>query len=142
MSHVWAHHAAFGPGQLDPVVLFLLYLPSSEELLLDEVGDEEEGGQKKPSVKSPPVSLHKFSIRVVSFLKTYERNGVKKRPPASQVPLASPRAECVSPYRALLTSLVFTRLQVDTNVGRICVRLGWVPLEPLDEEVQLHLLDQ
>ena len=31
---------------------------------------------------------------------------------------------------------------VDTNVGRICVRLGWVPLEPFPEDMQLHLLDQ
>ncbi|KAI3924159.1 hypothetical protein MKX01_029694 [Papaver californicum] len=30
---------------------------------------------------------------------------------------------------------------VDTNVGRIAVRLGWVPLQPLPEEVQLHLLE-
>ncbi|KAH7429034.1 hypothetical protein KP509_09G028100 [Ceratopteris richardii] len=30
---------------------------------------------------------------------------------------------------------------VDTNVGRICVRLGWVPIEPLPEEVQLHLVE-
>ncbi|CAD5182950.1 protein ROS1C-like [Musa acuminata AAA Group] len=30
---------------------------------------------------------------------------------------------------------------VDTNVGRICVRLGWVPLQPLPESLQLHLLD-
>eukprot|EP00850_Spirogloea_muscicola_P003162 SM000012S25424 [mRNA] locus=s12:1037722:1044960:+ [translate_table: standard] len=30
---------------------------------------------------------------------------------------------------------------VDTNVGRICTRLGWVPLEPLPEELQLHLLE-
>jgi len=31
---------------------------------------------------------------------------------------------------------------VDTNVGRICVRLGWVPIEPLPESVQIHLLEQ
>ena len=31
--------------------------------------------------------------------------------------------------------------QVDVNVGRICVRLGWVPIEPLPEELQLHLLE-
>lgn len=31
--------------------------------------------------------------------------------------------------------------QVDVNVGRIVVRLGWVPLEPLPEETQLHLLE-
>ncbi|WOL03468.1 transcriptional activator DEMETER-like [Canna indica] len=30
---------------------------------------------------------------------------------------------------------------VDTNVGRICVRLGWVPLQPLPESLQLHLLE-
>ncbi|XP_011088844.1 protein ROS1 isoform X2 [Sesamum indicum] len=31
---------------------------------------------------------------------------------------------------------------VDTNVGRILVRLGWVPLQPLPEDVQIHLLNQ
>ncbi|PHT65239.1 Protein ROS1 [Capsicum annuum] len=30
---------------------------------------------------------------------------------------------------------------VDTNVGRIAVRLGWVPLRPLPESMQLHLLE-
>lgn len=30
---------------------------------------------------------------------------------------------------------------VDTNVARICVRLGWVPLQPLPESLQLHLLE-
>ncbi|VAH21572.1 unnamed protein product [Triticum turgidum subsp. durum] len=30
---------------------------------------------------------------------------------------------------------------VDTNVGRICVRLGWVPIQPLPESLQLHLLE-
>ena len=32
-------------------------------------------------------------------------------------------------------------VKVDTNVGRICVRLGWVPLQPLPESLQLHLLE-
>lgn len=32
-------------------------------------------------------------------------------------------------------------LKVDTNVGRIAVRLGWVPLQPLPETLQIHLLD-
>ncbi|GAQ84186.1 HhH-GPD base excision DNA repair family protein [Klebsormidium nitens] len=45
--------------------------------------------------------------------------------------------ECI-----LLLCLHKPAFPVDTNVGRICVRLGWVPLEPLDEELQLHLLDQ
>ncbi|KAI7741493.1 hypothetical protein M8C21_000189, partial [Ambrosia artemisiifolia] len=30
---------------------------------------------------------------------------------------------------------------VDTNVGRIAVRLGWVPLQALPESLQLHLLE-
>ncbi|KAL3828539.1 hypothetical protein ACJIZ3_017341 [Penstemon smallii] len=30
---------------------------------------------------------------------------------------------------------------VDTNIGRILVRLGWVPLQPLPEDVQIHLLN-
>ncbi|KAL0886584.1 hypothetical protein Bca101_010567 [Brassica carinata] len=30
---------------------------------------------------------------------------------------------------------------VDTNVGRIAVRLGWVPLQPLPDSLQLHLLE-
>ncbi|GAB4856512.1 hypothetical protein Ancab_014429 [Ancistrocladus abbreviatus] len=30
---------------------------------------------------------------------------------------------------------------VDTNVGRIAVQLGWVPLQPLPESLQLHLLE-
>lgn len=32
-------------------------------------------------------------------------------------------------------------IKVDTNVGRIAVRLGWVPLQPLPESLQLHLLE-
>nr|GMC53160.1 Protein ROS1 [Ipomoea batatas] len=31
--------------------------------------------------------------------------------------------------------------RVDTNVGRIAVRLGWVPLPPLPKSLQLHLLE-
>nr|GMC46851.1 protein ROS1 [Ipomoea batatas] len=30
---------------------------------------------------------------------------------------------------------------VDTNVGCIAVRLGWVPLPPLPKSLQLHLLE-
>ncbi|GAQ90102.1 HhH-GPD base excision DNA repair family protein [Klebsormidium nitens] len=46
-------------------------------------------------------------------------------------------AECI-----LLLCLHKAAFPVDTNVGRVSVRLGWVPLEPLDEELQLHLLEQ
>ncbi|XP_078436369.1 DNA glycosylase/AP lyase ROS1-like [Wolffia australiana] len=44
--------------------------------------------------------------------------------------------ECVR-----LLTLHHLAFPVDTNVGRICVRLGWVPLQPLPESLQLHLLD-
>ncbi|KAG0612102.1 hypothetical protein M758_6G001700 [Ceratodon purpureus] len=40
-----------------------------------------------------------------------------------------------------LLTLHHPSFPVDTNVGRIVVRLGWVPLEPLPEETQLHLLE-
>ncbi|KAL5580251.1 hypothetical protein UlMin_012693 [Ulmus minor] len=39
-----------------------------------------------------------------------------------------------------LLALQHVAFPVDTNVGRIAVRLGWVPLEPLPEELQIHLL--
>ncbi|KAK1282769.1 Protein ROS1 [Acorus calamus] len=44
--------------------------------------------------------------------------------------------ECVR-----LLTLHHHAFPVDTNVGRVCVRLGWVPLKPLPESLQLHLLE-
>ncbi|KAF0932071.1 hypothetical protein E2562_007870, partial [Oryza meyeriana var. granulata] len=44
--------------------------------------------------------------------------------------------ECVR-----LLTLHHMAFPVDTNVARICVRLGWVPLQPLPESLQLHLLE-
>ncbi|KAK1400229.1 hypothetical protein POM88_010092 [Heracleum sosnowskyi] len=44
--------------------------------------------------------------------------------------------ECVR-----LLTLHHIAFPVDTNVGRITVRLGWVPLQPLPESLQLHLLE-
>ncbi|WCJ19185.1 HhH-GPD base excision DNA repair family protein [Euphorbia peplus] len=44
--------------------------------------------------------------------------------------------ECVR-----LLTLHHDAFPVDTNVGRIAVRLGWVPLQPLPESLQLHLLE-
>ncbi|XP_057827199.2 DNA glycosylase/AP lyase ROS1 isoform X1 [Cryptomeria japonica] len=40
-----------------------------------------------------------------------------------------------------LLTLQHLAFPVDTNVGRICVRLGWVPIMPLPESLQLHLLE-
>ncbi|KAG8387537.1 hypothetical protein BUALT_Bualt02G0031400 [Buddleja alternifolia] len=45
--------------------------------------------------------------------------------------------ECVR-----LLTLHHHAFPVDVNVGRILVRLGWVPLQPLPEDVQIHLLNQ
>ncbi|KAL1215799.1 DEMETER-like protein 3 [Cardamine amara subsp. amara] len=45
--------------------------------------------------------------------------------------------ECVR-----LLGLKHSAFPVDTNVGRIAVRLGWVPLEPLPNGVQMHQLFQ
>lgn len=39
-----------------------------------------------------------------------------------------------------ITTHVFLQ-KVDTNVGRVAVRLGWVPLKPLPEGLQMHLLE-
>lgn len=44
--------------------------------------------------------------------------------------------ECVR-----LLTLHHLAFPVDTNVGRIAVRLGWVPLQPLPEKLQIHLLE-
>lgn len=51
-------------------------------------------------------------------------------------------------YELIICNIAIPRItpisslnKVDINVGRIAVRLGWVPLEPLPEEVQMHLLD-
>ncbi|KAG9134610.1 hypothetical protein Leryth_000942, partial [Lithospermum erythrorhizon] len=44
--------------------------------------------------------------------------------------------ECVR-----LLTLHHLAFPVDVNVGRIAVRLGWVPLQPLPESLQLHLLE-
>ncbi|CAA7060559.1 unnamed protein product [Microthlaspi erraticum] len=40
-----------------------------------------------------------------------------------------------------LLSLHQTAFPVDTNIGRIAVRLGWVLLQPLPGDLQMHLLD-
>ncbi|KAK7261249.1 hypothetical protein RIF29_27556 [Crotalaria pallida] len=40
-----------------------------------------------------------------------------------------------------LLSLQHRAFPVDVNVGRIAVRLGWVPLQPLPETIQIHDLE-
>ncbi|KAK7324885.1 hypothetical protein VNO77_28791 [Canavalia gladiata] len=38
-------------------------------------------------------------------------------------------------------NIIASRIQVDVNVGRIVIRLGWVPLQPLPEQIQIHNLE-
>ncbi|ONI01057.1 hypothetical protein PRUPE_6G119100 [Prunus persica] len=45
--------------------------------------------------------------------------------------------ECVR-----LLTLQHVAFPVDVNVGRIAIRLGWVPLQPLPESLQIHLLKE
>ncbi|XP_056166228.1 transcriptional activator DEMETER-like [Syzygium oleosum] len=61
---------------------------------------------------------------VKQFLLTIEGLGLKS-------------VECIR-----LLSLKQPAFPVDTNVGRIVVRLGWVPLQPMPETFQLHLLQK
>lgn len=48
---------------------------------------------------------------------------------------------CKSLKTLAITCCYTHALKVDTNVGRIAVRLGWVPLQPLPEKLQIHLLE-
>ncbi|KAL6132750.1 hypothetical protein ACLB2K_064989 [Fragaria x ananassa] len=45
--------------------------------------------------------------------------------------------ECVR-----LLALKHVAFPVDVNVGRIAIRLGWVPMQPLPEDVQIHVLEE
>ncbi|XP_024190037.1 protein ROS1A [Rosa chinensis] len=45
--------------------------------------------------------------------------------------------ECVR-----LLALKQIAFPVDVNVGRIAIRLGWVPMQPLPEDVQIHVLEE
>ncbi|KAK6926658.1 hypothetical protein RJ641_008377 [Dillenia turbinata] len=40
-----------------------------------------------------------------------------------------------------MNNVLAGRIMVDTNVSRIAVRLGWVPLQPLPEHLQFHHLE-
>ncbi|XP_063942229.1 transcriptional activator DEMETER isoform X2 [Daucus carota subsp. sativus] len=41
-----------------------------------------------------------------------------------------------------METVLANEIKVDVNVGRVVVRLGWVPLQPLPEGLQLHLLQE
>ncbi|KAK1551050.1 hypothetical protein Q3G72_029306 [Acer saccharum] len=88
--------------------------------------------------------IQKFLTRLVEVHKSIDLEWLRHAPPdivkeyLLEIPgLGLKSVECVR-----LLSLQHIAFPVDTNVGRIAVRLGWVPLEPLPESLQIHLLEQ
>lgn len=93
---------------------------------------------------------HILSGRIKAFLETiYEENGSIDLEWIRNLSVERAREYLMSIHGLGVKSVECIRLltlhhlafPVDTNVGRICVRLGWVPIEPLPEELQLHLLE-
>ncbi|KAG5562344.1 hypothetical protein RHGRI_005170 [Rhododendron griersonianum] len=70
----------------------------------------------------------------LEWLRTAESDEAKKYLMSIQG-LGLKSVECVQ-----LLTLKHLAFPVDTNVVRIVVRLGWVPIEPLPEGIQMHLL--
>ncbi|KAK2643545.1 hypothetical protein Ddye_025308 [Dipteronia dyeriana] len=88
--------------------------------------------------------IQDFLNRLVKVHKSIDLEWLRHAPPdivkeyLLEIPgLGLKSVECVR-----LLSLQHIAFPVDTNVGRIAVRLGWVPLEPLPESLQIHLLEQ
>ncbi|XP_040380629.1 protein ROS1C-like [Oryza brachyantha] len=87
--------------------------------------------------------IQKFLNRLVSDHGSIDLEWLRDVPPDSAKDyllsirgLGLKSVECVR-----LLTLHHLAFPVDTNVGRICVRLGWVPIQPLPESLQLHLLE-
>ncbi|KAF0927477.1 hypothetical protein E2562_033553, partial [Oryza meyeriana var. granulata] len=87
--------------------------------------------------------IQKFLNRLVSDHGSIDLEWLRDIPPDSAKDyllsirgLGLKSVECVR-----LLTLHHLAFPVDTNVGRICVRLGWVPIQPLPESLQLHLLE-
>ncbi|KAK4856828.1 hypothetical protein QYF36_021740 [Acer negundo] len=88
--------------------------------------------------------IQDFLNRLIKVHKSIDLEWLRHAPPdivkeyLLEIPgLGLKSVECVR-----LLSLQHIAFPVDTNVGRIAVRLGWVPLEPLPESLQIHLLEQ
>ncbi|KAK1589252.1 hypothetical protein Q3G72_031991 [Acer saccharum] len=88
--------------------------------------------------------IQDFLNRLIKVHKSINLEWLRHAPPdivkeyLLEIPgLGLKSVECVR-----LLSLQHIAFPVDTNVGRIAVRLGWVPLEPLPESLQIHLLEQ
>ncbi|OMO70561.1 hypothetical protein CCACVL1_18798 [Corchorus capsularis] len=76
--------------------------------------------------------IQKFLNRVVKLHKSLDLEWLRTTPPG-----------LARKYLLGVKGLGLKSVEcVDTNVARITVRLGWVPLQPLPEELQIHLLEQ
>ncbi|CAJ1887835.1 unnamed protein product [Sphenostylis stenocarpa] len=87
--------------------------------------------------------IQSFLNRMVDKHKAIDLEWLRDVPPdqtkeflLSILGLGLKSTECVR-----LLTLHHLAFPVDTNVARIAVRLGWVPLQPLPESLQLHLLE-
>ncbi|MCO5609594.1 hypothetical protein L7F22_063824 [Adiantum nelumboides] len=94
---------------------------------------------------------HVLSGRIKAFLKTiYEEQGNldlewlrKVSPEDAKAYLTAVRGLGVKSVECIrLLTLHHAAFPVDVNVGRILIRLGWVPIEPLPEDLDLHSLEE
>ncbi|KAH7843286.1 hypothetical protein Vadar_014774 [Vaccinium darrowii] len=107
---------------------------------IDEVADAIKGrGQHRVLVER----IKDFLDRVVRDHGSINLEWLRSVPPdkakeylLSFKELGLKSVECVR-----LLTLQHHAFPVDTNVGRVAVRLGWVPLKPLPESLQIHLLE-
>ncbi|KAK3138626.1 hypothetical protein QOZ80_5AG0371290 [Eleusine coracana subsp. coracana] len=97
----------------------------------------------EPTRKEDEERIQKFLNRLVRDHGSIDLEWLRDIPPDSAKDfllsirgLGLKSVECVR-----LLTLHHLAFPVDTNVGRICVRLGWVPIQPLPESLQLHLLE-
>ncbi|XP_021278782.1 protein ROS1-like isoform X1 [Herrania umbratica] len=88
--------------------------------------------------------IQKFLNRVVKLHECLDLEWLRNVPPdlAKEYLLKVDGLGLKSVECVRLLTLENVAFPVDTNVGRIAVRLGWVPLQPLPEELQIHLLEQ
>ncbi|KAI5083352.1 hypothetical protein GOP47_0003095 [Adiantum capillus-veneris] len=94
---------------------------------------------------------HILSGRIKAFLKTiHEEQGNmdlewlrKVSPENAKEYLTSIHGLGVKSVECIrLLALHHVAFPVDVNVGRILIRLGWVPLEPLPKDLELHSLEE
>ncbi|XVF19781.1 hypothetical protein REPUB_Repub11eG0140500 [Reevesia pubescens] len=87
--------------------------------------------------------IQSFLSRLIRMHKCLDLEWLRNTPPdeAKEYLLAVNGLGLKSVECVRLLSLEQVAFPVDSNVARIAVRLGWVPLQPLPAEVQIHLLE-